>query len=240
MPEIPPDNSAGPPPGVPERRKTPRGNSVEQLAQRIRMGILRGRYAQGQRLIERDLIDESGFGRSTVREAFGRLASEGLVELVPNRGATVRRLARKELVEHFLIRELLEGLAARLAAGAAGSAEVRRRALEMRAELLADPESGLDFRDRELALHQLLLDLGNSAQLSRLLSRLHVPLSTAQVSQAMTREQFQRARRSQIEILRAVADAQPDEAEAAMRQHLRLVGDWMLAQPDSAFGSERG
>ena len=55
-----------------ERRKTPRGNSVEQLAQRIRDGILRGRYAQGQRLIERDLIEESGFSRSTVREAFGR------------------------------------------------------------------------------------------------------------------------------------------------------------------------
>lgn len=224
---------------IEERRKAPRGNSVEQVAQRIREGILRGRYAQGQRLIERDLIEESGFGRSTVREAFGRLASEGLVELVPNRGATVRRLSRKELVEHFQIRELLEGLAARLAAAAPAGHAARARALVLQADLTADPDSGREFQDRELALHRLLLELGGSAQLARLLSRMHVPLSTAQVGQAMGREQFQLARRAQLEILKAVNEARPDAAEAAMRQHLRLVGEWMQAQPDSAFGAEK-
>ncbi|MFZ4652033.1 MAG: GntR family transcriptional regulator [Rubrivivax sp.] len=224
---------------IEERRKTPRGNSVEQVAQRIRDGILRGRYAQGQRLIERDLIEETGFGRSTVREAFGRLASEGLVELVPNRGATVRRLSRQELVEHFQIRELLEGLAARLAAGAAASHAARPRATALLAELRADPESGRDFQDRELALHRLLLELGGGAQLARLLSRMHVPLSTAQVSQALSREQLQGARRAQLKILQAVTEARPDDAEAAMRLHLRQVGVWMQAQPDAAFGADR-
>ena len=224
---------------IEERRKTPRGNSVEQVAQRIREGILRGRYAQGQRLIERDLIEESGFGRSTVREAFGRLASEGLVELVPNRGATVRRLSRQELVEHFQIRELLEGLAARLAAGAPGTHPAHARVRALHAELAADADAGRDFQDRELALHRLLLELGGSAQLARLVSRMHVPLSTAQVSQAMSREQFQRAHRAQLDILQAVLEARPDAAEAAMRLHLRQVGGWMQAQPDSAFGAER-
>lgn len=224
---------------IEERRKTPRGNSVEQVAQRIREGILRGRYAQGQRLIERDLIEESGFGRSTVREAFGRLASEGLVELVPNRGATVRRLSRQELVEHFQIRELLEGLAARLAAAAPAGHAARTRALSLQADLAADPDSGREFQDRELALHRLLLELGGGAQLARLLSRMHVPLSTAQVGQAMGREQLQLARRAQMEILKAVNDARPEAAEAAMRQHLRQVGEWMQAQPDSAFGAEK-
>ena len=222
-----------------ERRKSPRGNAVELLAQRIRDGMLWGRYAQGQRLIERDLIEETSFGRSTVREAFGRLASEGLVELVPNRGATVRRLSRMELAEHFQIRELLEGLAARLAAGAASAPELRRQVLELRATLVADPDSGLDFRERELALHRLLLTMSGNGQLTRLLSRLHVPLSTAQVSRAMSRDQLQRARRSQIEILRAVADGEPEAAEAAMRLHLRQVGEWMQAQPEGALGADR-
>jgi DNA-binding GntR family transcriptional regulator len=82
--------------------------------------------------------------------------------------------------------------------------------------------------------------MGANAQLSRLLSRMHVPLSTAQVSQSLSREQFQRARQAQLEVLRAVADGQPDEAEAAMRQHLRQMGQWMQDQPDAAFGAERG
>jgi hypothetical protein len=104
---------------------------------------------------------------------------------VPNRGATVRRLSRQELVEHFQIRELLEGLAARLAAGAPGTHPAHARVRALHAELAADADAGRDFQDRELALHRLLLELGGSAQLARLVSRMHVPLSTAQVSQAM-------------------------------------------------------
>lgn len=218
--------------------KARRGESVEQVVERIREGILKGRFAQGQRLIARDLTEHLGFSRGTVREAFGHLASEGLVDLVPNRGATVRRLSRQEIVELFQIRELLEGLSARLAAVAAADRKVRQRVLALRKAVRVDVPSHEAFHEQNVEIHGLLLEIGGNAQLAQLMAKLHVPFVMAQVRQSMGREQIERSQREHLEILRAVADADPDGAEAAMRRHLRKTGDWMQRLPDSAFGSD--
>lgn len=218
--------------------KTRRGESVDQVVFRIREGILRGRFAQGQRLIARDLTNELGFSRGTVREAFGHLASEGLVDLIPNRGATVRRLSRKEIVELFQIRELLEGLSARLAAAAAADKRNKQRVLALRKLVRVDVDSHLAFHEQNVEIHGLLLEIGGNAQLAQLMAKLHVPFVMAQVRQSMGREQIERSQREHLDILRAVAEADPDAAEAAMRRHLRNTGTWMQGLPDSAFGSD--
>ena len=74
------------------------------------------RLVSGQRLVEADLTREFGISRALLREAFRQLAAEGAIELVPNRGAEVRRLTRQEALELFEIRTELEGMAARRAA----------------------------------------------------------------------------------------------------------------------------
>jgi DNA-binding GntR family transcriptional regulator len=85
--------------------------------------------APGQRLIENDIQRRYGVSRPTIREAVRRLAAEGLVELKHNSAATVRSLSRADVSSLFRIREVLEGLAARLM-----RAHVRRRL----AQILAD------------------------------------------------------------------------------------------------------
>jgi DNA-binding GntR family transcriptional regulator len=62
----------------------PRGGTLERLFAHLKEGILSGRYAPGQRLIEADLTSELGCSRGPLREAFRRLTAEGLVESVPN------------------------------------------------------------------------------------------------------------------------------------------------------------
>src|SRR5687768_12437336 len=62
-------------------------SAVEFVAQRLRDGILYGRYAPGQRLIEAEATADHAVSRHTLRAALGRLAAEGLVETTPNRGA---------------------------------------------------------------------------------------------------------------------------------------------------------
>ena len=93
-----------------------RGQTVDDIIERLREAILAGRIVPGQRLVANDLTGQLGVGRGSVREAFQRLASDGLVEIIPNRGAIVRRLSRDQVRELFQIRVNLEGLAARLAA----------------------------------------------------------------------------------------------------------------------------
>jgi DNA-binding GntR family transcriptional regulator len=74
-----------------------------------------GRYREGDRLIPEEIASELGMSRMPVREAFQRLAAEGLVIVRPNRGCIVAGLTLGEIYETFEIRSVLEGLAVRLA-----------------------------------------------------------------------------------------------------------------------------
>lgn len=98
---------------------------TEELRRRILTGVL----APGERLVEDRLAGQLGVSRNPVREAIRVLETEGLVEVLPRRGAAVARPERRQAEELFEIRIALEGLAARLAA--------RHRTPETAAELRA-------------------------------------------------------------------------------------------------------
>src|SRR5690349_14878652 len=82
----------------------------------LRAAILRGEFAPLQRLIETELAERFGTSRFVLRNALTRLATEGLVELQPNRGARVRAISVDEAVEITEIRRAIEGLVAARAA----------------------------------------------------------------------------------------------------------------------------
>lgn len=88
----------------------------ETVADEIRGAILAGRLAPGDRLVEDRLADELGVSRNPVREALRMLQSEGYVEIVPRRGASVAQLTAEEGHDLLEVRGPLEALAARLAA----------------------------------------------------------------------------------------------------------------------------
>jgi DNA-binding GntR family transcriptional regulator len=93
---------------------TRRANEV--AAELIREAILDGRIPAGARLKEGELAQQLGISRTPIREALLVLQAQGLVELAPNRGATVRTYSLEELDDMYHVRALLEGFAARLAA----------------------------------------------------------------------------------------------------------------------------
>jgi DNA-binding GntR family transcriptional regulator len=88
-------------------------------------GVMKGRYAQGQRLIAADLAEEYGVSRAPVREALHMLAGEGVVELVANRGARIRRLSVEERIEFLEFTEAICVLGVRLTTGRMSNPEVR-------------------------------------------------------------------------------------------------------------------
>ena len=94
-----------------------RPNQVREAVYRhLKDLLLSGRFSPGERLSEPLLAQELGVSRTPVREALMRLAEEGLVELVPGKGARVRVFAPEEVEEVYGVRALLEGEAAREAA----------------------------------------------------------------------------------------------------------------------------
>ena len=94
------------------------------LTTRLLAAIDRGELRPGERLTESELAARFGVSRTPVREALGRLESQGVVARDPRRGLVIARLDYDQLGELYDLREVVEGLAARLAARRAAPAEI--------------------------------------------------------------------------------------------------------------------
>lgn len=135
-----------------------------------------GRYKAGERLIPEDIAAEIGMSRMPVREAFRRLAADGLVTLRPNRGCVVAGLTLDEMNEAFEIRSVLEGLAVRLV-----MPKLTAEHLEELDRLLARMErageaGSSDWVLRHQEFHAYLYTLTGRPKLIRQIAALHVAI----------------------------------------------------------------
>lgn len=218
-----------------------RGEVVGFVIQQLRDGILEGRFAPGQRLLTSELMEVIGVSRGTLREAFNRLASDGLVDLVPNRGAIVRHLSRIELVEIFRIREVLEGLAARQAAESIDLAENRALFEHMwqRASADGNPLTAASFSEKNGLFHQALVTIGGNSKLAELIDKLHLPLLAPRLIRALTLADMELSMAEHIPIARAILAGDPDAADLAMRKHLQGSCDRILHLSGSLLKPEK-
>lgn len=226
---------------MPTNTKKKRGGAVEVLCQHLHKGILAGRFAPGQRLIERDLIEEFGLSRGPVREAFHRLSADGLVDLIPNRGATVRRLLRKEVMELFQVRESLEGLAAGLAAKNIDQGQNRKafNAIWKQVKPTKKLSQWNVFMENNHLFHKTIVDISNNSQLNDLVEKLRLVVVMLQVGKSIQTNQMEKSHRDHVAIAKAILDGDFIAAETAMRNHVASSHAWILTLPDSVFKSEK-
>jgi DNA-binding GntR family transcriptional regulator len=126
----------------------------EQVTDVLREAILDFRLRPGERLVERDLIEKTGVSRATIREVLRQLTAEGLVTVIPQRGAVVVELTRKEAADLYEVRTMLEGLAARLFAERASDEQVKE--LRGQVDVLRSAFDELDSADQRI---QTMLDV---------------------------------------------------------------------------------
>src|SRR5690606_5619752 len=98
----------------------------EQVIQALRQAILDFKLQPGQRLVERELMEQLGVSRTTVREALRELTSEGLVTVVPQRGAVVATPDPDDAVDLYEVRAGLESLVVQRFVERASDQQVRR------------------------------------------------------------------------------------------------------------------
>ena len=189
-----------------------------------------GRLAPGARLVECDLTSRFAVSRGPVREALRRLAAEGLIEHVPNRGAVVRRRSAREIRELFQIRVEMEALAARLAANACDEAARPRFAKSVRPIFGDAPRVAPDYLKENAAFHDAIMALAGNLQLRDLAERLHLPLIMAQVEDTLTADVLCTSVREHRAIAEAIIARDPDAAQARMRAHLERAAKLTLAR----------
>jgi DNA-binding GntR family transcriptional regulator len=201
------------------------GTADRSLAeQRLRTAITDGDLAPGARLVEADLVDLFGVSRGTVRLAIDALAAEGLVERIPNRGARVRVVSTEEAVAITEARMVLEALIARKAAERAGDEDVVR--LRGQVGLMRDAvEAGdlLKYSALIQQLHGLIRDLAAQPVAKGLVDRLQAQLVRHQFRLSLRPGRPQVSLRGLTALVDAIADRDPDRAEAAALDHFRSV-----------------
>ena len=200
--------------------------SAARAYQALRASILSGTYTAGQRLPEEHLAASFGFSRTPIREALHRLSTDGLVRLVPNRGAEVVGWSEADIEEIFELRALLEGYAARRAAqrGTADAEAMRALCTAMEARLDALDEHAYDEITRlNVEFHRALHHGADSRLLPDLLARvIDVPM-VRRTFHEYTRTELHRSFAQHREIVEAIDAGDGEWAQAVMHAHIRAA-----------------
>jgi DNA-binding GntR family transcriptional regulator len=200
----------------------------------ITEGVKEGRYAPGQRLVEADLTRELGVSRGPLREALGRLASEGILEIEPYRGAIVRKLSRADVVDLFQIREVLEGEAARLA----DEGDNRHR-LELAAKVMDTYKNKNDtfaYMDENTRYHELIVDLSGNKLLARLIVQLQVHAFRLLFRRLIIEgSAMDNSITEHDAVATAILAGDARGAERQMRRHVRRSGEMVLRSAGNSF-----
>lgn len=219
-----------------------RQSVVDTLVENIRERIKEGGLVPGQRLIEPDLMSTFGVSRTALREAFRRLAAEGLVDIELHRGASVRRFTKADIQETFLIRELLEGLAVRQATRNLRDGSARDRLLKAQARMQAAAKSmdAAAYAEANTAFHDLLIEIADSPQLARLLTQLSLPVLRLIYSRLLRSEPRENSLREHEAIIAAMLAGDAAAAEESMRKHVRSSGAAVMDLMEAAEAQSHG
>ena len=210
--------------GLPQGASPIVTNANDAVANIIRRAILRGEILPGQRLREAELAAQLGVSRTPVREAMLLLHSEGLLDLAPSRGATVRIYELDELLLFYDLRQRLEGYAARRAATKITGIELRD--LENSCTRMEALEVGdiVPHNEENIYFHSRVLEVVGNDRLSYIVKGLlEIPLPYKRAYWAEA-ENSNHSMRWHRRIVEALQDKDPDAAELAMRNHLEDAG----------------
>lgn len=198
----------------------------EYVASKLREAILKGYLKPGEKLDQNEIAELLGVSRSPVRDALRKLAAEGLVQIHPHRGAIVAELSLEELEEIYMLRRVLEGLAARLAVP--HLAEERLAALGEILRAMDETEDVDVWIDLNYRFHHMIYEAAKRPRLLALIDNLRnivAPYIRQYISSPGYRQSAQTSHRR---ILEACLRRDPVAAQRETEEHLQAVVDGVL------------
>lgn len=195
-----------------------------QVFQEIREDILKGKFKENEELREATLGKKLGVSRTPVREALRQLELEGLVHIIPNKGAYVTGITEKDVHDIYMTRSMLEGLCARWAAE-----HISEEQIQEMEEVLLLTEYHLDRGNAEqLAeldgkFHEVLYGASQSRILRHILSDFHKYVQVARKRSVKKEDRAKKSLEEHREILNALRTGDADRAEELAHIHILNV-----------------
>lgn len=188
---------------------------------RIRENILNGVYKEHEELKEATLGEQMGVSRTPVREALRQLELEGLVEIIPNKGARVTGITKKDVEDIYQIRYLLEGLSARWA-----TEHVTEEQLEKMEEILyltefhAQKGHYAQVYELDSQFHELMYEASGSKLLNNILSDFHMYVTRIRKISLSSSNRSKNSTEEHRAILDAIKEHDADRAEKCAHDHV--------------------
>lgn len=187
----------------------------------LREAILKGQLAPGERLMEIRLAERLGVSRTPIREAIRKLELEGLVLMIPRKGAEVAKISTKSLRDVLEVRRSLEELAIELACQRITEAQLEEleKAKEVFAEALKTKEV-MHIAESDEKFHDIIYQATGNVRLVQILNNLREQMYRYRLEYIKYEEKRQVLMIEHERILKAVKTRNIPEAKAAVREHI--------------------
>ena len=201
--------------------------TLSQEAYRVlRSSILRRFLPAGSKLVVRVLAQELGLSPTPVKQALAVLEREGLVSGVPHRGYFLPRFTPRDIQELYELREVVEGLSARLAAKSVDARAVTRlQKLVDRGRACVQSGDAEAYGDLDVAFHHLIREVAGNGRLIRTADAFEGQIRLLISTSVRVSGRLQSSFKEHTAIFRAIGSHLPEVAEQRMREHVRLAGN---------------
>ncbi len=206
-------------------------NLHEQVAQRLRQMLVENRIEPGAKLNERELCEKLDVSRTPLREAIKMLAAEGLVELLPNRGAIAVSLDEDDVVNTFEVMAGLEGMSGELAAQRITDAELAE-IQAMHYEMLAAYTRGdlSAYYTLNARIHRAINSAAKNPVLTVTYNQVNARLQALRFRSNQDGAKWKRAVKEHDRMIEALTARDPQAMRAVLVTHLANKRDTVLEQ----------
>jgi DNA-binding GntR family transcriptional regulator len=210
-------------------------NLRDRVYEILKKSIIFQEISPGEKIDEEAIAKQLGVSRTPIRETLCRLENEGMVKIVPRRGAFVVKHSREKIAEILMVREVLEGFAARLAVDHVNEKTIERmRSLFNGFSELNIRDRSRDYTEADLEFHNLIIKTSRNNLLISLMDTLN---NHIQMLRLQTFSLDGRPERSMVEhahIIESLEKKDPSSAESLMREHIRNVRESALKHFEGA------
>lgn len=202
------------------------GSLEEQVYETLEEEILSGTLAKGQIVTENELSGRLGVSRTPIRGALRRLAEEGLVNIAPNRRATIIGISKEDLIDTYMIRMRLEGLSSALAAERMTADEKKQLTdfVEL-SEYYIKKQDTEHLRQLDTEFHSMIYRASGNRMLCKVLSELHRNITRYRKISLSTPGRLVDSVAEHREILEAILAKDKERADLLTSTHVKHALD---------------